>query len=180
MKKKMKSLIPAAVAALLCAGSAQALGLIGIEVGAVTTPAALAAAFGMTGCQPTGYCINDRTVTVVHTRLVQVRLEDWRVHRIYVAFDPYYFDEFDKALRDKLGPPPRGDVLPRTLQNGFGALYQDIAEQWNDAAGNNLFIERYYGGDRTFGAMVIKSAALLVLEEKEAKGAASLKDQLTP
>jgi hypothetical protein len=79
----------------------------GIEVGAVTTPAALLSAMGLNNCKPTGIC-NDYAQfphVVEYSSMTTVQLDNWRVMRIAVAFGAFRFEAIDKALREKLGEP---------------------------------------------------------------------------
>jgi hypothetical protein len=142
MNKKTLT-IPAAVAALLCAQGAHALDLRGIEVGAVTTPAALLSAMGLNNCKPTGIC-NDYAQfphVVEYSSMTTVQLDNWRVMRIAVAFGAFRFEAIDKALREKLGEP--NVLLHPIKQNGYGAQFQDTQEEWMDAAGNVTSLIRY-------------------------------------
>lgn len=139
--------IPAAIGALLCAQAAYALDLRGIEVGAVTTPAALQSALGLKNCKPTGYC-NDYAQfphAVEHSSMTTVHLDNWRVVEIAVAFNAYWFEDFNKALREKLGAP--NVLLNPVVQNGYGAQFTNTQEEWTDAQGNRTSLIRYATSD---------------------------------
>jgi hypothetical protein len=159
-----KQLILAAGAALLCAQSAHALDLRGIEVGAVTTPAALQSALGLKNCKPTGYC-NDYAQAnhvIDYSIMTTVVLDNWRVQDITVVFNPVRFADIDKALREKLGNPQV--VLTPVKQNAYGAQFQDTQEEWTDAAGNVTSLIRYATTDNS--SMMVMQSADKVAQDK--------------
>jgi len=164
-------MIPAAVAAVLCAACARhTLDLKGIEVGAMTTPAALQSALAVNCKEATGLCDVDREKNPIKdARVLGVKLKNWRVMTVTVAFRSRDFDEFDKVLRAKFGAPD--EVRHEPVDDGDGR--ENTGEWWIDRAGDVCLLARYAtkGGDGLLlmGAAEERSKATTKQQEKKSE-----------
>ncbi len=120
-------------AALLMCSAANALDFKGIVVGQRLDHQKLKAATG-------GDVIGDTTIAGCPAKII-VSTTHGVVDSIYIHFEARYFETVEAALREKFGKPTATDG--QRLQNGFGARFANVIEQWNGTDGSNAYLESH-------------------------------------
>lgn len=146
--ENMKIIKSVVIGAFFCflptLSNAAQLNIAGLVAGEPTTPDAVHDALGLAcgeGSQNVQVCngVSSYASSVGDANVVIG--SDGLLDRVYLTVDEDSYDDVVQSLRRQFGSPQR--IARSTVQNGFGATFQQESLTWNGPHGTRLYVSRY-------------------------------------